>query len=156
MLVTWVNGSSFVILGLRKFPFNGLCEAGCAREPCSPTVYVVNLHNISPCSYVVSLHNCHVRLDPTQVSPGGGRPRGWATKVYDLVMITVSEEEFQQLVEKAVAEIPERFAKHLENVAFMAADEPSPEQMRANGLLHGRSLLLGLYEGIPLPRRNNG
>ena len=71
-------------------------------------------------------------------------------------MIHVTEEQFQDLVQRAVKEIPERFASHLDNVAFMVADEPSRQQMRAGGLLHGRALLLGLYEGIPLPRRNNG
>jgi predicted Zn-dependent protease with MMP-like domain len=33
---------------------------------------------------------------------------------------------------------------------------PSREQLRAGGILHGRGTLLGLYEGIPLPVRNNG
>jgi len=76
--------------------------------------------------------------------------------VYAQYMTHLSEEEFHELVEQAVAEIPERFAKHLENVAFMVADDPSPQQMSKGGILHGRQLLLGLYEGIPLPTRNNG
>jgi predicted Zn-dependent protease with MMP-like domain len=71
-------------------------------------------------------------------------------------MIHVSEEQFEQLVEQAVARIPERFKSHLENVAFLVADEPSREQLAAGGLLHGHATLLGLYEGIPLPRRGNG
>ncbi|HEX3081624.1 MAG TPA: metallopeptidase family protein [Candidatus Saccharimonadia bacterium] len=69
----------------------------------------------------------------------------------------VSEDEFYTLVQKAVAEIPERFAKHLNNVAFLTADVPTPLQQRASGTLHGRGqVLLGLYEGIPLPRRTGG
>ena len=71
-------------------------------------------------------------------------------------MVSVNDEQFQQLVERAVAQIPERFAKHLDNVAFLVADEPSREQMRRGGVLHGRAVLLGLYEGIPLPTRGNG
>ena len=71
-------------------------------------------------------------------------------------MIHVSEEQFQDLVEQAVARIPERFKSHLENVAFLVADEPSREQLERGGLLHGRGTLLGLYEGIPLPARGNG
>jgi predicted Zn-dependent protease with MMP-like domain len=71
-------------------------------------------------------------------------------------MMQVTDELFEQLVEEAVAAIPPRFKAHLENVAFMAAEEPTREQLRAGGLLHGRGTLLGLYEGIPLPVRNNG
>jgi predicted Zn-dependent protease with MMP-like domain len=71
-------------------------------------------------------------------------------------MIRVSDEHFHEVVERAVTEIPKRYKSHLENVAFMVADEPSPAHLRASGRLHGRSLLLGLYEGIPLPSRGNG
>lgn len=71
-------------------------------------------------------------------------------------MVQISDEDFHGLVQEAVAQIPPRFADHLNNVAFMVADEPTPQQMHASGILHGRGLLLGLYEGIPLPRRNSG
>jgi predicted Zn-dependent protease with MMP-like domain len=71
-------------------------------------------------------------------------------------MTNVTDERFQELVERAVAEIPERFASHLNNVAFMVAEEPSRGQLRRGGVLHGRQTLLGLYEGIPLPRRDSG
>jgi len=71
-------------------------------------------------------------------------------------MMHVTDEEFKQMVAEAVTSIPERFASHLNNVAFMVADEPSPAQLRAGGILHGHMTLLGLYEGIPLPKRNNG
>ena len=71
-------------------------------------------------------------------------------------MISVSDEQFRQLVEDAVGAIPMRFAQHLNNVAFMIEDEPTREQLRAGGLLHGGGTLLGLYQGIPLPLRNGG
>jgi len=71
-------------------------------------------------------------------------------------MMHVTDDEFKKMVEEAVTSIPERFASHLNNVAFMVADEPSPGQLRAGGILHGHMTLLGLYEGIPLPKRNNG
>jgi len=73
-----------------------------------------------------------------------------------LDMIQISDEQFQQMVEEAVAAIPERFARYLNNVAFLAAEEPTPGQLHKGGILHGRGTLLGLYEGIPLPRRDNG
>jgi len=71
-------------------------------------------------------------------------------------MLDVTDEQFHELVEDAVAAIPERFAMHLDNVAFLVADVPTVAQQTAGGGLHGRGLLLGLYEGIPLPRRNGG
>jgi len=73
-------------------------------------------------------------------------------------MTHVTDEQFQELVERAVAAIPKRFAQALANVAFLVDEEPSHEQLAASGLLHGRghTLLLGLYEGIPLPKRSNG
>jgi predicted Zn-dependent protease with MMP-like domain len=71
-------------------------------------------------------------------------------------MIHVTDEQFGELVEAAVADIPERFASHLANVAFRVADEPSRAQLRAGGLLHRNETLLGLYEGVPLPRRGGG
>jgi predicted Zn-dependent protease with MMP-like domain len=76
-------------------------------------------------------------------------------------MLHVSDEQFEQLVEAAVAAIPERFASHLDNVAFLVADDPTREQIEAGYDLHGGELhegdtLLGLYEGIPLPERNDG
>lgn len=71
-------------------------------------------------------------------------------------MVDISDDEFQDLVEEAVARIPKRFSDHLDNVAFLVEDSPSHEQLAAGGLLHGRATLLGLYQGVPLPRRNNG
>lgn len=71
-------------------------------------------------------------------------------------MIHVTDEDFNQLVEDAVAAIPERFARHLNNLAFMVADVPSREQLRDGNELHGEMTLLGLYVGIPLPERSNG
>ena len=71
-------------------------------------------------------------------------------------MIDITDREFEELVTEAVARIPKRFADHLDNVAFLIEDMPSQAQLAAGGLLHGRATLLGLYQGVPLPRRNNG
>ena len=73
-------------------------------------------------------------------------------------MMHVTDEQFEGLVEQAVAAIPARFANHLENVAFLVAPEPTPEQLEAGGAWHGDEgeTLLGLYEGIPLPERDGG
>ena len=71
-------------------------------------------------------------------------------------MIQVTDEQFYGFVEEGVAAIPERFSSHLDNVAFMVADEPTQAQLAVSGALHGRGVLLGLYEGIPLPRPSGG
>ena len=68
-------------------------------------------------------------------------------------MISVTDEEFEALVEQAVHDIPERFAKNLANVAFITDDLPSEQQLHASGIMHGGATLLGLYQGIPLPKR---
>lgn len=59
---------------------------------------------------------------------------------------------FEQLIEKAMGELPQEYIKNLDNVAITFADEPTPEQLQKQGVREG-SLLLGLYEGIPLTRR---
>lgn len=63
----------------------------------------------------------------------------------------ISPEEFEQLVEHALGELPKRFADLLENVAVVVEEEPS----RADrGMLRGRHTeLLGLYHGVPLTAR---
>ncbi|MHB8960191.1 MAG: metallopeptidase family protein [Candidatus Limnocylindrales bacterium] len=56
---------------------------------------------------------------------------------------------FDRLVDRAIASIPTRFRAALDGVAVVIADEPTPEQLRENGL--GRDeTLYGLYEGVPL------
>ncbi len=71
-------------------------------------------------------------------------------------MVSVTDEEFEEMVQAAVKDIPERFAKHLNNVAFMVADEPTRRQLRDGGVHHGYGSLLGLYEGVALPERAPG
>ena len=71
-------------------------------------------------------------------------------------LMEISDEQFEEMVQRAVDDIPPRFAEHLANIAFRVFDEPTPEQLEANGLLHHGETLLGLYEGIPLPARDGG
>ena len=56
----------------------------------------------------------------------------------------LSHKEFESLVAKALASIPEEFRNLLENVAIMIENEP-PEDM---------SDVMGLYEGVPLMERS--
>ena len=56
---------------------------------------------------------------------------------------------FDRLVDRALASIPSRFRAALDGVAIVIADEPSPSQLRENGLGPDETLY-GLYEGVPL------
>jgi predicted Zn-dependent protease with MMP-like domain len=64
----------------------------------------------------------------------------------------VSREEFENLVSKALADLPKRFKDRLENIALVVEDAPSPEIIRELGLRSSLNLL-GLYQGVPLKHR---
>lgn len=51
--------------------------------------------------------------------------------------------------------LPQKYIKGLDNVAIVYADDPD-EYQRAKSNLGEHSLLLGLYEGIPLTKRGAG
>jgi len=67
-------------------------------------------------------------------------------------MIEISDEQFQQLINEALDTLPKDRMEHVQNVAFLFEDEPTPEQ-RVKLELRRDQTLLGLYEGIPLARR---
>jgi predicted Zn-dependent protease with MMP-like domain len=62
---------------------------------------------------------------------------------------------FEQMVEDALAAIPEPFAQRLDTVQVFVEPEPTFAQRRAVGL-RPRDTLFGLYEGVPLPQRLQG
>jgi predicted Zn-dependent protease with MMP-like domain len=70
-------------------------------------------------------------------------------------MMTLTDEEFDRLISKAMDELPQKYIQGLDNVAIVQADEPTPEQT-IKMKLDNQHLLLGLYEGIPLTQRGNG
>ena len=61
-------------------------------------------------------------------------------------------EAFEALVREAIDTIPRRFARHIQNVAIVIEDEPSPELLEEMEIEPPDSLL-GLYQGTPLPER---
>jgi predicted Zn-dependent protease with MMP-like domain len=69
-------------------------------------------------------------------------------------MINLSDEEFEQIVSKAIDAIPDKWAKRMNNVGFVVEAEPTADQMQKLHLVNGE-ILYGLYEGIPLTRRTN-
>jgi predicted Zn-dependent protease with MMP-like domain len=60
----------------------------------------------------------------------------------------VSREEFAEHVEAALDELPEEFARFLEEVPVEVRDRPSRAQLRA-GRVAKDHILLGLYQGRP-------
>lgn len=67
----------------------------------------------------------------------------------------ISDERFEELINQAMDELPQEYIQNLDNIAIVQADEPSEEQ-KEKMHIDGNSLLLGLYEGIPLTQRGNG
>jgi len=65
----------------------------------------------------------------------------------------VSKQRFAELVEEALAELPEPFAAHLEEVSVEIKDHPTAKQLKDQGLRKDE-LLLGLYVGHPMTERS--
>lgn len=61
----------------------------------------------------------------------------------------VSQDRFEAFVAEALDSIPGELAAEMENVAVLVEDWPSPAQLAGRG-----GTLLGLYEGVPLTRRD--
>jgi predicted Zn-dependent protease with MMP-like domain len=66
-------------------------------------------------------------------------------------MFELNDEEFKEVVAKAVESLPEEFKSKLDNVDVVVEDLPPAEF--ASRLPRGR-ILLGLYQGIPSKRRS--
>lgn len=67
-------------------------------------------------------------------------------------MTEVSDEQFQDLINQALEELPGEHVKNISNVAILYEDEPTPEQ-RDKLALRNHETLLGLYEGLSLAQR---
>lgn len=67
----------------------------------------------------------------------------------------MTDTEFDNLIAKAMDELPQEYITGLDNVAIVIADNPTPDQ-HSKMHLDGQHLLLGLYEGIPLTKRGIG
>lgn len=61
-------------------------------------------------------------------------------------------EEFEQLVEEAVRNLPQEFASQLDNVGIIVEDWPSEFEMNSIKA-HPGTMLFGLYRGIPKTKR---
>ncbi len=65
----------------------------------------------------------------------------------------VSKQRFGELVEKALADLPEPFASHMEEMRVEIRQRPTHKQLDEAGL-EADELLLGLYVGHPLTERS--
>ena len=65
------------------------------------------------------------------------------------------DKQFDALITRAMDELPQEYITGLINVAIVMEDEPSEEQ-KVKMKLRDNTILLGLYEGVPLPHRGNG
>ena len=70
-------------------------------------------------------------------------------------MHNLSDEQFDTLISRAMDELPQDYIKGLNNVVIVMADEPTEEQ-KVKMKLRENTILLGLYEGVPLTMRGNG
>lgn len=66
----------------------------------------------------------------------------------------ISREEFEALVDEAMASLPPALHDRISNVAIVVETAPSPAQLRHSRVAPGNTLL-GLYEGIPLTQRTS-
>jgi predicted Zn-dependent protease with MMP-like domain len=64
----------------------------------------------------------------------------------------MNKEKFERLVEEALAQLPKKFKKYIDNLAVMVEEKPSRESYERTG---GSpfSILLGHYHGVPFKHR---
>jgi predicted Zn-dependent protease with MMP-like domain len=70
-------------------------------------------------------------------------------------MLDISDELFDEMISKAFDRLPKTHISALKNVAIVYEDEPTEDQ-RQQLQLQCNQTLFGLYEGVPLTRRNGG
>ncbi|OGO50553.1 MAG: hypothetical protein A2148_02615 [Chloroflexi bacterium RBG_16_68_14] len=66
----------------------------------------------------------------------------------------VERERFEQLVRRALEQLPEEIAQRMSNIDVEVQDAPSASQLGSTGVPPGATLL-GLYQGVPLTRRTS-
>ncbi len=63
----------------------------------------------------------------------------------------MTRDEFEQYVQTVFDDLPERFREAVDNVRIVVEDVPPARHPK--GWTGGHGMLLGLYEGVPLPHR---
>ena len=65
----------------------------------------------------------------------------------------LTDSEFGELVDEALASLPEQFAPYMENVIVEVRPQPDRQMLTSLRLPRG-SRLLGLYSGVPMTRKS--
>ena len=68
---------------------------------------------------------------------------------YRRPLLSVTESEFQELVQQALDGLPDEYARLISNVAVVVEDEPSPDLL-ADLEMEEDEDLLGLYQGLSI------
>jgi predicted Zn-dependent protease with MMP-like domain len=66
--------------------------------------------------------------------------------------VEISDQDFQDLINEAMATLPQEHVQRLENVAILYEYDTTPEQ-RLKLRIRNDQTLFGLYEGVPLSQR---
>lgn len=66
----------------------------------------------------------------------------------------MSDEEFEKLVSEGIDALPEKILKRMHNVAIVIEDEPTAEDLAAEGMGPDETMF-GLYQGVPLTERGS-
>lgn len=70
-------------------------------------------------------------------------------------MLELTDQQFDQLITRAMDELPQEYITNLQNVAIVQQDFPTPEQIEKMKI-DQHHVLLGLFEGIPLTQQGSG
>jgi len=63
----------------------------------------------------------------------------------------ISRKEFEALAERALESLPEEYKGYFSNIAILVEDYPGSEDLRRVNAK--KELLLGLFSGVPYPRK---
>jgi predicted Zn-dependent protease with MMP-like domain len=67
--------------------------------------------------------------------------------------VRLSQEEFDRIVDRAVARVPAEIGQHLQNIIISVRKRPSKKMLREMGLAEDETLF-GIFEGTPLIERS--
>jgi len=64
----------------------------------------------------------------------------------------MDRKSFEEILLSALKELPVKFRHRMENIEIVIEDKPSEELLKERGL-NPSTLLLGLYQGVPVTKR---
>ena len=64
----------------------------------------------------------------------------------------MDRKSFEEILLSALKELPVKFRHRMENIEIVIEDKPSEELLENRGIAPG-TLLLGLYQGVPITKR---